>query len=131
MKTVYFLLITTLCFSYTAFTQSDTSRVEQYCEVVALGKLFSNKITIDIDFGEGRGFWIFKDTRIKDEITGKIKKFKSTVDALNYLGGIGWTLLNAFPIADNAGFWNQNGYHFYFKKSFLKSELVENTIEGK
>ena len=100
--------------------------------MVAQGKLFSNKITITLDFGEGRSFWSFKDTRIKDEITGKVKNFRSTVDALNYLGGIGWTLLNAFPVTENTGFGgNQNVYHFFFKKSFLKSEMIENKIEDK
>lgn len=131
MKTVCFLFISSICFSCAAFSQYDTSRIEQYCEMVAQGKLFSNKITIDIDFGEGRSFWSFKDTRIKDEMTGKIRKFKSTVDALNYLGGTGWTLLNAFPVKEDTGFGNQNCYHFFFKKSFLKSELVENKIEDR
>ena len=132
MKIFHKLLFPTLCIlSFSSFAQTDTSRVEQYCEMIAQGKLFSSKITIDIDFGEGRSYWSFKDTRVKDEITGKVKKFKSTVDALNYLGATGWILLNAFPVSENTGFGGpQNVYHFFFKKTFLETELTENKSEG-
>jgi hypothetical protein len=133
MKKYRLLLLSTILLTTSyAFSQSDTSKVEQYCELIAQGRLFSNKITIDIDFGEGRSFFRFKDTRVKDDITGKVKKFRSTVDALNYLGGIGWTLLNAFPVTENTGLGGaQNVYHFFFKKTFDKSELVENKVEDK
>jgi len=30
--------------------QSDTASIEQYCQVIATPRLFSNKVTIDIDF---------------------------------------------------------------------------------
>lgn len=126
------ILVACLCSPFLSLAQTDTSKVEQYCELIAQGRLFSNKITIDIDFGEGRSFFRFKDTRIKDEITGKVKKFKSTVDALNYLGGMGWVLLNAFPVTENNGLSGaQNVYHFVFKKQFAKTELVENNVEDK
>jgi hypothetical protein len=109
------------------FAQSDTSKIDQYCELTAQGRLFSNKITIDIDFGEGRSAFSFKDTRTKDEVSGKVKKFKSTVDALNYLAAKGWKLLNAFPVSESAGMsGNQNVYHFFFVKSFDRNELIEN-----
>ena len=116
---------------FLSFSQTDTSKVDQFCEMTAQGRLFSNKITIDLDFGEGRSLFSFKDTRVKDEVSGKVKKFKSTVDALNYLGGKGWKLLNAFPVTESTGLGgNQNVYHFFFVKSFDKSELVENKLDG-
>lgn len=48
-----FIIITALFISNLGLAQSDTTKVEQYCEVVAQGKLFSNKVTIDVNFGEG------------------------------------------------------------------------------
>ena len=127
MKQLAFILLTFI--PILSIAQTDTSRVDQFCEMTAQGRLFSNKITIDIDFGEGRSLFSFKDTRIKDEVSGKVKKFKSTVDALNYLGGKAWKLLNAFPVAEATGLGgNQTIYHFFFVKSFDKSELVENKI---
>ncbi len=104
--------------------QSDTAKIEQYCELIAQGRLFSTKVTIDIDFGEGRSYFNFKDTRVKDELSGKVKKFRSTVDALNYLGAMGWKLVNAFPALESGG--SSSIYHFIFRKTFNRNELVEN-----
>lgn len=91
--------------------------MEQYCEVVATGKLLSNKVTIDIDYGEERSIW--KDHRIKDD-NGKFKKFNSVIDAINYLGKLGWKLVNAFPVSTGNG---PMVYHYVFKKEFEKSEI--------
>lgn len=124
MKKVSFLFIA-LFISHFAMAQTDTAQVEQYCELVAQGKIFSNKVTIDVNFGETRKFF-GGDNRLKDEITGKIKKFNSVTDALNYLGLQGWSLVNAFPISESSG---PKVYHFYFKKLFDKSEIL-NTNEN-
>lgn len=124
MKKVSFLFIA-LFISHFAMAQTDTAQVEQYCELVAQGKIFSNKVTIDVNFGETRKFF-GGDTRLKDEITGKIKKINSVTDALNYLGLQGWSLVNAFPISESSG---PKVYHFYFKKLFDKSEIL-NTNEN-
>jgi hypothetical protein len=116
MKKSFPLLL--LLFTLTTYAQ-DTTKVEQYCEVVATGRVLSSKITIDINYGEERSLW--KDNRLKDE-EGKVKKFNSIIDALNYLGKLGWKLVNAFPI------YNDNGpkiYHYVFKKEFLKKDTEQ------
>ena len=113
------ILIALLLSSIQGKAQQDTTSVEQYCEVVATGRLLSNKVTIDIDYGEQRSMW--KDHRLKSE-DGKLKKFNSVIDAINYLGKEGWKLVNAFPVS------SVNGpmiYHYVFKKNFLKSEAGE------
>ena len=97
---------------------NDSTRVEQYCRMVATGRLLSNKVTIDVDFGEERKFFS-GDSRLKDETTGRLKKFNSITDAMNYLGSQGWILVNAFPTLDGAA----NIYHFYFKKWFKKEGI--------
>ena len=112
MKKIIILL--SLFCSLNSFAQ-DTTKVEQYCELIATPRLLSNKVTIDIDYGEERSFW--KDHRIKDE-DGKLKKFNSVIDALNFLGKSGWKLVNAFPVFSA----NTVIYHYVFKKEFLKSE---------
>lgn len=113
MKIIFISLF--LGISLSVFSQ-DTSQVEQYCEVVATARLLSNKVTIDIDYGEERSFW--KDHRLKDE-DGKFKKLNSVIDALNYLGKLGWKLVNAFPISDGSG---PKVYHYVFKKEFAKTD---------
>lgn len=111
--TVFALALSMSCYS------QDSTKVEQYCEVVATGRLFSNKVTIDIDYGEERSIW--KDNRVREE-NGKLKKFNSVVDAINYLGKNGWRLVNAFPISSGNG---PMVYHYVFKKEFPKSETEE------
>jgi hypothetical protein len=94
--------------------QADTSKVEQYCQVIATPRLLSNKVTIDIDFGEEKSFW--RDTRLKTD-AGKIKKFNTIIDAINYMGREGWTFINAFPVRMG----ETEIYHFAFKKQFSRN----------
>ena len=96
--------------------QTDTSKVEQYCQVIATPRLLSNRVTIDIDFGEEKSFW--RDTRLKTD-GGKIKKFNTIIDALNYMGREGWIFINAFPVRMG----ETEIYHFAFKKQFSKNSF--------
>jgi hypothetical protein len=109
-----FILLVSLATS----AQSDTSLIEQYCQVIATPRLLSNKVTIAIDFGEEKSIW--KDSRIKT-YDGKLKKFNTVIDALNYMGKDGWTFINAFPVRNG----NDEIYHFAFKKLFPKSEVQD------
>jgi hypothetical protein len=105
-----------LLFSFASVGQ-DTTKVEQYCRLVAFNKILSNKVNIDVDFGEERKF--FSDNRLRDEETGKVKKFNTLTDALNYLGSQGWSLVNAYPVPEGSSVY----YYFYFKKLFRKDEV--------
>ncbi len=113
-KLVVFPVLLLTCI--TAFAQSDTSRIEQYCTVIATPRAFSTRVTIDIDYGERRSTW--KDNRLKEE-DGTLKKFNTVVDALNYMGKNGWQLVNAFPVNVSSNSFN---YHYIFRKKFLRSE---------
>ena len=107
----FFLLI-----SISSFAQTDTTKIEQYCQIIATPRLLSNKVTIDIDFGEEKSFW--RDTRLKT-YDGKVKKFNTIIDALNFMGKEGWLFINAYPVRDN----QSEIYHFAFKKLFTRSEI--------
>ena len=96
--------------------QKDTLHVEQYCELVATPRLLSSKVTIDIDYGDERSVW--KDNRLRDE-NGRLKKFNTVIDALNFLGNDGWKLVNAFPVFPPN---SQAVYHYVLKKEFLKTD---------
>jgi hypothetical protein len=98
-----------------AFSQ-DTTKVDQYCQLVASTRMLSTKVTIDIDYGEERKFF-GKDTRLKDD-EGKLKKINGIVDALNYMGRNGWVLVNAFPSYTT----NNQIYHYILKKTFAKAD---------
>jgi hypothetical protein len=111
-----FLIGAFILVSLTGFAQ-DTTKVEQYCRLVAYNKLLSNKVNIDVDFGQERKF--FTDNRLRDEETGKVKKFNTVTDALNYLGSQGWVLVNAYPVTEGSSSY----LYFYFKKLFRKDEV--------
>ena len=104
--------------SIVSIAQTDTTKVEQYCQVIATPRLLSNKVTIDIDFGEEKSFW--RDTRLKTN-AGKIRKFNTIIDAINYMGREGWTFINAFPVRIG----ETEVYHFAFKKQFSRSDTSE------
>ncbi len=112
-----FFLATCLFFSISCYSQEDSSKVDQYCEIMAIGKLFSRKVSITVDYGQFQR--VFSDMRLKDE-EGKVENFNSVVDALNYMGKQGWKLVNAFPLTEGSG----NVLHFYFKKTIAKSDLL-------
>jgi hypothetical protein len=116
-------MILTSLFMFAAITvfAQDTTKVEQYCELVAQGRFLSNKVTIDVNFGEERKFFS-GDKRMRDKVSGKIKKFNSVTDALNYMGLQGWSLVNAFPMTEGSG---PQTFHFYFRKLFNKDEIMK------
>jgi hypothetical protein len=96
--------------------QTDTSKIEQYCQLIATPKLFSNKVSIDIDFGDEKSLW--RDGRIKDD-NGKIKKFNTIIDALNYMGQQGWIFINTYPVVIG----QTTIYYFAFRKQFSKQDF--------
>lgn len=111
------MLLVLLTGSFGAFAQ-DSTQVEQYCRLVAQNRLLSNRVNIDVDYGDERK--LFSDNRMRDEETGRVKKFNTVVDALNYMGSQGWILVNAFPVQDGS---NNLTLHYYFKKSFRKENV--------
>jgi hypothetical protein len=99
------LLIAALCLPLFAAAQSDTSKnkaKEQYCMVVATGRMLSTKVDITVDFGQETKIFSFQDTRLKDE-QGKVIKFNSVIDALNYMAQQGWEFVNAYPLSEGSG----------------------------
>ncbi|ANE53074.1 hypothetical protein [Flavisolibacter tropicus] len=98
------------------FAQTNSTKIEQYCQVTATPRLLSNKVTIDIDYGEEKSFWI--DMRLR-EVDGKLKKFNTVIDALNFMGRQGWIFINAYPVTNGS----TTVYHYGFRKQFSKAAL--------
>lgn len=110
MKPLAILFIAAfICLPSLLSAQSDTTKYS-YCELIGTARLFSNKVTIDIDFGEAKNMWL--DNRVRDEQTGKVRIFNSMVDALNYMGNDGWEFVQAYVVTVG----QQNVYHWLLKK---------------
>ena len=108
-----------LLLSIGSFAQTDTTKIEQYCEVIATPRLLSNKVTLEVNYGEEKSYW--RDTRLKNS-DGNLKKFNTIIDALNYMGKQGWVFVNAYPVK----FGDIEIYHYGFKKMFTLPEVVGN-----
>lgn len=82
-----------------------------YIQIVGTSKMLSNKLTIQLDFGQENKFFSAKDTQVKDE-NGKLLVFNSMIDALNFLSDNGYEFVDAYAITVG----NQNAYHYMLKK---------------
>ena len=116
MKKIF--LLTFILMSLRTLAQTDSVKVEQFCQIIAVPRLFSNKVTIDVDFGDKKNYW--SETRIKNS-EGEVKKFNTIIDAMNYMGKLGWSFINAYPV--HAA--NTEIFHFAFRKLVYRSELLQ------
>lgn len=103
----FLLLAVITAYAVCAGAQDDQQYM--YCQLLGYGSFFGTKVTVDIDYGQAAKF--FDNKRIKDE-TGKIVKFNSMVDAMNYMGTDGWEFVQAYVITKA----QQNVYHWLLKK---------------
>ncbi|MFN5208802.1 MAG: hypothetical protein ACK5D8_04855 [Bacteroidota bacterium] len=104
-----FMLYPSLLRAQNGETRTDNVRYE-YCELVGRQKFLSTKVVVSVDYGEARGF--FQDTRVRNEVTGKVQSFNSMIDALNYLGESGWEFVQAYTLTNQ----EQNIYRWLLKK---------------
>jgi len=123
MKKVFIFVLLLQVVSLASFAQTDTTKIEQYCQVIVTSRLMSNKVTIDIDFGEEKSIWTDSRVRTYD---GKLQKFNTVVDAMNFMGKEGWVFINAYPVFNG----NIDIYHFAFKKQFTKAEMQDPNYLG-
>ncbi len=79
-----------------------------FCELLGTGKLFSNKVTVTVDFGQETSFWFGSSNQYLVDDNGKAIKFNSMVDAMNYMGKRGWEFEQAYVVTIG----NQNVYHW-------------------
>lgn len=119
-----FLFVFSLIFlSFQSFSQDDNeiryfindvpidSIDVEYVRIVGTSKLLSNKVSIELEFGQYKKFFGYTETRVVDN-TGKKVDFNSIIDALNFMYNHGYEYLNAYAITIN----NQNVYHYLMKR---------------
>lgn len=86
-----------------------------YIQIVGTSKMFSSKLTINLDFGQRDKLFNAKDTQLRDE-DGKLLDFNSMIDALNFFSMNGYEFADAYAITIS----NKNVYHFLLKKKKIK-----------
>ncbi len=83
----------------------------EYVQIVGTSQLMSNKVKIDIDFGQRNSVWDGKDTRILDA-NGKALILNSMIDALNFMVENGYAFEHAYAFSTGGA----NVYHFLLRK---------------
>lgn len=116
MKTILLTFVLTLSSFAYSFSQTvndiPIKDIDvEYIQIVGTAKLMSNKVSIQIDFGQENSYWSNKDAIVKDE-TGKKVEFNSMIDALNFMSKNGYKFVQAYTITVG----NQNVYHYLMKK---------------
>ena len=117
MKKIIFTFI--LAFSSMLIAEAQTVNdvpIEEidveYMQIVGTSKLLSNKVTIEVDFGQENKYFDAKDTQIRDEDNKKVK-FNSMIDALNFFSKHGYEFVTAYTLSIN----NQAVYHYLLQKA--------------
>ena len=91
-----------------------------FCELLGTGKLFSNKVTVTVDFGQETSLWAGASKQYLVDDNGKTIKFNSMVDAMNYMGKRGWEFEQAYVVTIG----NQNVYHWLLSKEVTRDEAI-------
>ncbi|UEG53305.1 hypothetical protein LLH06_20420 [Mucilaginibacter daejeonensis] len=99
MKKLLFIILLSVPMALMAQTDTTSSKAtEAYCVMRVQGKVFSNRVTIDADFGQQQSVFV---RRLKDE-SGKVVSLNSVADALNYMAERGWQFVQAYNVANDS-----------------------------
>lgn len=83
----------------------------EYMQIIGTTKLFSTKVTVELDFGKEPSFWATAGMQVKDEL-GKPVVFNSMIDALNFFSRYGYDFVSSDAITVS----NLIIYHYLLKK---------------
>lgn len=110
------ILISAILFSLAGYTQTvndvPISEIDvEYIELRGASKMMSNKMIVEIEYGQQNKFLIAKDAQIRDE-NGKVVVFNSMIDAMNFFSANGYELVNAYAVVIQGKPW----YHWVIRK---------------
>ena len=123
------LVVLTLMF---AFAISDAQSVNdvkikdfktEYVQIVGISRFMSNKVTINVDYGQERKF--FGSQIIKDE-NGNEVIFNGMIAAMNFFKKHGYEFKQAYVITVG----NQNVYHWLLEKEEDLHKNIQTQIKN-
>ena len=83
----------------------------EYIQIVGQAKMFSNKLNIELDFGQQNKAWSNKEYQVKDA-DGKKIEFNSMIDALNFMSANGYEFVQAYAMGNGS----ERVYHYMLRK---------------
>jgi len=123
MKKVVLITVMAMCLIMSTFGQSFKNYA--YCELIGRGKALSNKMKIQVDFGQKTNFWKGGADKILKDANGKAIEFNSMVDAMNYFGAQGWEFVQAYVVSESGMSGAQNVYYWLLKKEITQEETKD------
>lgn len=105
---------------------AQAQRHKVYCELVGQQKLLSTKCTVQVDFGQNQ----FQNNKLVDE-NGKKLTFNSMVDAMNFMGELGWEFEQAYIVTIGSGTSAQNVYHWLLSRYLSDEEAIDAGLKTK
>ena len=102
MKKLIFIPMVLFCITLAAQTINNIPVKEidvEYIEIIGTSKFMSNKVTVEISFGQRNKFFNMKAAMIIDS-EGKPIVFNSMVDALNFMSENGYEFVTAYAFGD-------------------------------
>ncbi|MBU3682393.1 MAG: hypothetical protein FGM16_10720 [Flavobacterium sp.] len=98
----HLVFVFTMLLSNGAICQVQDSLVWRYANIIYPLGGFTSKAKATIDYGEENTAWFKRDQVIEDE-QGKEVKFKSAIDALNFMSVRGWELVTTYQTNESHG----------------------------
>lgn len=95
----------------------DINNIEglKVCQMNVLGKLFSNKVTITINYGQAVKFASRKGTEVRNR-KGELQVFNSTIEALNFMENNDWEMIDVVVYQNINSGASTNSTVFFFRK---------------
>lgn len=107
-------VLTVFCLYWSiALSAQNSVVVWQYADISYMQGGFSSKTKIDVDFGNASKFW--KTERLQDSLGNDIK-FKSPVDALNWMSERGWELVQSYTNTERLDMVEVKTQHFIVRR---------------
>lgn len=112
----YTLSIFALALAVQLSAQSADTSLWRYADLTYPLGGFNSKSKVIVDFGENTYGW-FKKADMLEDSTGKQIKFKSPVDALNWMSERGWELVQSYQTNEIQGLATNLYYqHFIMRR---------------
>ena len=92
----------------------ENNTIEVFCDLVSTKKFLGTKETITINYGNRDSLW--NTDEIYTLISNELKKYNSSIDALNYMGNEGWKTISSYSTSYNSYIVE----HFILKKEIIK-----------
>ncbi|WP_418413721.1 hypothetical protein [Alistipes sp.] len=119
------LLLVSLFFVHVVLAQHVV-----FCQIVGTQKFAKSEVTVGIDFGQEGAMRtnIFGGVAMRNKLVGEDGKpisFNSMVDAMNYMGSLGWKFEQAYVVSMPSTMGGgQNVYHWLLSKSISEDENI-------